>query len=207
MPSSRPIARAARSGFTLVEVLIGLFVGGVSLAMASQLLVGHINGVNLSVAASEAQRSFNRLNYLMSNELAEGCTMRLTTNPPTTAPCTPPTSACDDTTTASQLRVLVPVLNDAGQLDYDNIVRYYRSTFTNQLLRDGPRILRNGRLSPGAGNRQNAAVVIDGVTAFTARLSPDCRSATITLTLRPPNTTATFVRTFTLRNKVRESLS
>lgn len=124
--------------------------------MASQLLVGQIGGDDRSVAAAEAQRSFGRLSYLLSNELAEGCTMRLASDPPTTA---------------TVLHVLVPVLDDTGEPSYE-VLRYHHDAVAKLLLRDGPRILPSALLC-----------------------------------LHPANSNTSFQRTFTLANRVRESLS
>lgn len=199
MKPLRPAAIA--SGFTLTELLIGSVLAAGAVGLAATLIVGHIRSTDRMIWDSQTRRDIGRLSFLMATELGESCTLLRGAAPTNCVP--PSTSPCPGTSTAADLRALVPVQTSPTSAPVNEVVRYYLSG--TQLLRDGPRILSNGRLDTSAD--QTGALLLENVTAFTPVVSSDCRSVTVTLTLGVPNSGTSRTETLTLRTGAGEFLS
>ncbi|MCP9848798.1 hypothetical protein [Cyanobium sp. Morenito 9A2] len=167
------------AAFTLTELLIGVAIGAVAILGVARLMVSYTNASNNRIWASQADRSFSRLSFLLNTEIGEGCALQSGSNP---ASCNPPSTGTCPGTAGTDIRVRVPVLNAAGTFSYQTIRYYLTGT---QLLRDGPAILPSGRLD--TATNVTGAVLVDNVSAFTPTVSADCRSVALALTFTIPN--------------------
>ncbi|MCT0207752.1 prepilin-type N-terminal cleavage/methylation domain-containing protein [Synechococcus sp. CS-1332] len=200
-PSSRLSLATSRNlpsarGFTMVELLIGITLGGIAVAAAASVMVSHMNSTNATMWAVQLQRDLSKFNFLVNSEANEACRLQSGTPPANDTVCTPgtvavPVSCATVTGPATNFNLLVP-MDVANNDPEERVITYSFNAGTGQVLRSGPRILSNGRLDATVANNQTGSVVLDGVTAFTPTVSNDCRSATIVLTLSVPTTTATF---------------
>ncbi len=184
------------TGFTLVELLIGVVLGGISLAAVASVAVSHIRYTNRVTWSTQTQRDIAKINSFLAVEAREACSYTAgatapanwATSPmPTPSPCT---TACTSGA-GTQLRMLVPFSTNVTAQPVPRVIRYYTSvnatTGRTELLRDGPRILVSGQLDPITANDQTAAVLVDGVNTFTTNVSNDCRSVTIQLNFNVPS--------------------
>ncbi len=80
---------------------------------------------------------------------------------------------------------MVPVLTNGAITN--RWIRYFRNASTNQLLRDGPRILPSGALDIANADQTNT-LVMERVTALVVTPGDDCRSATVQVTAAAANT-------------------
>ena len=183
-------------GLTLVELLVGFLISGVLFAAATDLLINHIRTSESTVWGIQLERSLSKLTNLMAAEASEACAMGTTSNPST---CTP-AAACL-TTSSTEVRMMVPVLT-AGTMT-NEWIRYFRDSSTNQLLRDGPRILPSGALDIVNADQSNV-LVMERVTAFTVTPGDDCRSATLQVTVNSANTSYTRTQEIGLRAGVNQ---
>jgi Tfp pilus assembly protein PilW len=183
-------------GLTLVELLVGFLISGVLFAAATDLLINHIRTSESTVWGIQLERSLSKLTNLMAAEASEACAMGTTSNPST---CTP-AAACL-TTSSTEVRMMVPVLT-AGTIT-NEWIRYFRDSSTNQLLRDGPRILPSGALDIVNADQSNV-LVMERVTAFTVTPGDDCRSATLQVTVNSANTSYTRTQEIGLRAGVNQ---
>ncbi len=183
------------AGFTLVELLVGVVVGGIALAAIANVAVSHVRTTSRVTWNTQAQRDIAKINSFLAVESREACafsaaatapTNWATSPMPTPSPCTTPPCA---TTAGNELRLLVPFSTNVNAAPIPRVIRFY--TFDNpttgrrELRRDGPRILVNGQLDSTTAN--NNAVLIDGVNTFTVSVSADCRTANLQMSLDVPN--------------------
>jgi prepilin-type N-terminal cleavage/methylation domain-containing protein len=207
--STPPICRPnqpASPGFTLVELLLGVLLGGITLAAAAQIVVSHLNSTNTTIWSSQIQRDLSKFNFLLSSEAEEGCRLQSGAAPANGTACAPPPaiSPCNGVAAPlGNLNILVPMAV-ANNDPVGRVITY--KLVGNQVLRDGPRILTTGRLDSTVANNQNNAVVLDGVTAFTPTVATDCRTATLLVTLTVPTTANTVSQTITLATGVTDYL-
>lgn len=188
-------SHATSAGFTLVELLVGVVVGGIALAAIANVAVSHVRTTSRVTWNTQAQRDIAKINSFLAVESREACafsaaatapTNWATSPMPTPSPCTTPPCA---TTAGNELRLLVPFSTNVNAAPIPRVIRFY--TFDNpttgrrELRRDGPRILVNGQLDSTTAN--NNAVLIDGVNTFTVSVSADCRTANLQLSLDVPN--------------------
>ncbi len=191
-----PRQRATAAGFTLVELLVGVVVGGIALASIASVAVNHVRTTSRVTWNTQAQRDIAKINTFLAVETREACSFSTgtaappnwATSPmPTPSPCT---TACT-TGAGTELRMLVPFTDDVNEAPIPRVIRFY--TFLNattgrrELRRDGPRILVNGQLDPSPINDQSNAVLIDGVNTFTVNVSPGCRTVNLQMSLDVPN--------------------
>jgi prepilin-type N-terminal cleavage/methylation domain-containing protein len=121
---------ARRSGFTLVELLITLMIGGVILALAAQVIGSHIRTTSRQEALQRLRDHWGRVNHLITTEAMEGSVIRRDQAMP----------GCTGGGTA----ILTIQLPDAQQ----SAIHYYQHQGTTDLWRCGPEIQLNGRLDP-----------------------------------------------------------
>lgn len=182
-------------GFTLVELLVGVVLGGIALASIASVAVSHVRTTNRVTWNTQAQRDIAKINSFLAVESREACAFSAAaaapadwaTSPmPTPSPCTTPPCA---TAAGTELRLLVPFSTGVNAAPIPRVIRFYTAvnatTGRRELRRDGPRILINGRLDSTTAN--DNAVLIDGVNTFTTSVSADCRTANIQLSLDVPN--------------------
>ncbi|WP_159819924.1 prepilin-type N-terminal cleavage/methylation domain-containing protein [Cyanobium sp. Copco_Reservoir_LC18] len=187
--------RSTGTGFTLVELLVGVVVGGIALAAIASVAVSHIRTTNRVTWNNQTQRDIAKINSFLAVESREACAFSAAavaptnwaTDPmPTPSPCTTPPCA---TAAGTELRLLVPFSTSVNAAPIPRVIRFYTAlnatTGRTELRRDGPRILINGQLDSTTAN--NNAVLIDGVNTFTVSVSADCRTANLQLSLDVPN--------------------
>lgn len=193
---SRLIALRPEQGFTLVELLVGLLISGVVFVAATDLLLNHIRTSESTIWGINLERSLSKLTNLMAAEASEACALGTTANP---SICTP-AAACP-TTSSTEVRMMVPVLT-AGNIT-NEWIRYFRNASTNQLLRDGPRILPSGALDIVSADQVNV-LVMERVTDFAVTPGDDCRSATLQVTANSANANYTRTQVIGLRAGVNQ---
>jgi len=178
--SGRDSHRQMCSGFTLVELLIGVVLGAVVLAGAANTLVSHIRLSRSFYSAGQVQQDLIRLQRLLSAETAEACLFQVGTTDPASCRATCTTAG------SSQLRLYVPLSTspnaDPAALANRRIISYRLNG--DQLLRTGPRILGSGALDPST--TQTDALVLDGVQTFTPTVSADCTNVDLAIRLNVP---------------------
>ena len=206
---------ASAAGFTLVELLVGVVIGGIALAALASVAVGHIRVTGRVTWNTQVQRDIGKINSFMAVETREACAFTAdasapanwATSPmPTPSPCTTACSTTAGPTTGTQLRMLVPLNTGVNAAPIPRVIRYYTAlnatTGRTELRRDGPAILADGRLD--SSTNQTGAMLIDGVNTFTPTVSADCRTVNLQMSLDVPNGGGTTpVETITLTSGVR----
>jgi len=189
-------------GFTLVELLIGLVLGSITLGMAAFMIVSYIKSTDAAIWSGQMEQDYGRISRLMKTEINEACLVQVSASPSTTAtlpatPCTPASATPCTTTSGTTLYLLVPVNLANGTVTY-RVISYVRNN--DQLLRTGPPITATGALGTTA-DVSNVVLIdnLDNVAAgFAPTVSTDCTSATIAFRFLVPNQTTTFDRTLTV---------
>ncbi len=208
----RPHAAAA-AGFTLVELLVGVVLGGIALASIASVAVSHVRTTSRVTWNTQAQRDIAKINSFLAVESREACAFSAgaaapanwATSPmPTPSPCT---LACT-TGAATEVRLLVPFNTGVNAAPIPRVIRFYTAvnatTGLRELRRDGPAITTTGQLNSTLANNLTGSVLIDGVNTFTANVSPDCRTLTLQLNLDVPNNGGTTpLESITLTTGVR----
>jgi type II secretory pathway pseudopilin PulG len=190
------------NGFTLVELLIGLVVGTVSLGLAILVLINYIRTTDTAVWIGQAEQDFGAIKRFMKTEISEACLVQVSGSPSTTAtlpatPCTPASANPCTTTSGTTLYLLVPITNANGTVNY-RVISYSRSG--NQLLRTGPPITTAGSLGTGADVAN--VVLMDNLSnssaGFAPSVSPDCASATMNFSFAIPKSSNVLNRSLTV---------
>jgi|694.fasta_scaffold50390_5 prepilin-type N-terminal cleavage/methylation domain-containing protein len=192
-PSSRCRACYSSSkGFTLVELLVALVVGSISLGLAITVLTQYIRTTDRAIWIIQTELDFESVQRFIRKEINEACLVSATV--PTT--CTPPASATPCTTTSgTTLYLLIPPLNGVGA---PRQISYTRNG--TELRRTGPPITSTGALGTGADVAN--VVIMDNLSnsseGFAPTVSTDCTSATMSLRFSIPNSNDVLNRTFTV---------
>jgi len=175
-------------GFTMLELLAVVAVGGVALAATGSLVVSQIRVTRTLHSSGQAQQDLSRLHRFLLAETHEACSFQLGSTSPTNCGGTCVTSGFNE------LRLLVPITTsvNADPSNAANLRTIIYRLSNNQLLRTGPRILSNGLLDTTTTNDQTDALVIDNVNTFTPTLSADCNIATISVRLNVQGTSSTL---------------
>lgn len=180
-------------GFTLVELLIGLALGGITLSMTAFIVISYIRSTDKAIWSGQMEQDYGRISRLMKTEINEACLVQVSA--PST--CTPASANPCTTTSGTTLYLLVPVTLANGTVSY-RVISYARSN--DQLLRTGPPITATGGLGTTAD--VSNVVLIDNLTNATAGFEPtvstDCTSATINFQFSIPNQSTTFSRSLTV---------
>jgi hypothetical protein len=202
------------SGLTLLELLIGVVLGGVAVASAASVMVSHLNSTNATTWAVQLQRDFTRFNSLLTSEAREACLMeRGTPRVPSSSPICRRRTFAGSTSCAvfsgpsTTFSLITPVdyVQNLSWTDYlkldppvEVVTTYTYNSATRQVLRRGPDIYPDGRIAPIVYSYNEAETILDNVTAFTPIVTADCRSATITVTLAVPTYPITRTQTITV---------
>ena len=203
---------AANPGFTLVELLVGVVVGGIALASIASVAVSHIRTTSRVTWNTQVQRDIAKMNSFLAVESREACAFSAGAaaptywvngaTMPTPSPCTTPCT----TGAANEVRLLVPFNTDVNAAPISRVIRFYTAvngtTGLTELRRDGPAITATGQLNQTTN--LTGSVLVDGVNTFTANVSPDCRTVTLQLSLDVPNNGGTTpLESITLTTGVR----
>lgn len=234
-PVQRSTSQRHSAGISLVEVLIGVALTGMALAATAKLAVSHVGIARSALTASETQRGFNKVSYLLANEISESCVIRLLPTSTdlttfeaslnTSANYTYPATACRPATRNSSgtwvpvcqgdnsngvLSLVIPVLDPAGGNPVHRIIQYRLTPNTpadgfSSLTRIGPAVEASGRLSTTASN---TSIVSQRMLAFTPTLTVSSTAADScrSLTIAMQMNSASAPRSLRLRSRVAESL-
>lgn len=174
-------------GFTLLELLAVVGLGGVALAAVASLIVSQIRITRNLHSSGQVQQDLSRLHRFLVAETQEACSFQLGSTSQTSC------GAACVTSGFNELRLLVPITTSVNSdpTDAANLRTIIYRLNGTQLLRTGPRILSSGGLDTVTGNNQTDTLVIDNVNTFTPTLSNDCNIVTIALSLNVPGSSAT----------------
>lgn len=143
MPSARHHHHARTHGFTLLELLIVLMLGGLMMTAITTVITSELRLGRTLLLTQQRRSDWSRFTTFLANEVGEGRLVR--TNTPLATlildNCAPPTGY------ALLFSVSVEVARDNVTPVPRNVHYYTTGTGTNTVLfRCGPRILPNGRL-------------------------------------------------------------
>jgi len=189
-------SKVRNKAFTLIELLLGVVIGGVALAFAANVLVGQIRVTRNFYNSGQVQQDLARLHYFLLTETGEACAFQRGTN------TTSPMNSCGGTCVQSgnDLQLLIPITTSVNADPAANLRTIIYRLSGNQLLRTGPRILSSGALDTDRANDQTDTLVINNVNTFTPALSPDCSIVTLTVRLNVPGSSQTVEEEFSLRS-------
>ncbi len=192
-------------GFTLVELLIGLVLGGITLGMTAIVVVSYIRSTGRALWTGQMEQDYGRISRLMKTEISEACLVQVSGSPSTTAtlpatPCTPASATPCTTTTGTTLFLLVPVTGTNGTVTH-RVISYSRTN--DQLLRTGPPITATGALNTTVGVPDVPNVVLidtltNGAAGFAPTVTTNCLSATIDFQFTNAAQGITFNRNLTV---------
>ena len=189
-------SKVRNKAFTLIELLLGVVIGGVALAFAANVLVGQIRITRNFYNSGQVRQDLARLHYFLLAETGEACAFQLGSTSLT---------SCGGTCVKSgfnELRLLVPITTSVKDdpAEAANLRTIIYRLSGNQLLRTGPRILSSGALDTDRANDQTDTLVINNVNTFTPALSPDCSIVNLTVRLNVPGSSQTVEEKFSLRS-------
>jgi len=144
VPSARHHRHARTHGFTLLELLIVLTLGGLMMTAITTVITSELRLGRTQLLTQQRRSDWSRFTTFLANEVGEGRLVR--TNTPAAQliidNCSPPTGY------ALLFSVTVPIATDLGAPVPRNVHYYTTGTGTNTVLfRCGPAILANGRLN------------------------------------------------------------
>lgn len=135
---------ARRSGFTLVELLITVALGGMLLAMAIHVITTHIRITSRQEALQRLRDHWGLVSHLINTEALEGSTLQR--------------SQAMENCEGGGSSILTILLSNPDQTP----IHYYQLGNTHDLWRCGPEIQRSGHL--------NFANTVSGLVAPNATL-------------------------------------
>ena len=218
MPPTPHRLRARTTGYTMLELLIVVVVGGLVVTAISTVITSQVRLTRNQLLAQQRRTDWSRFTYFLANEVGEGCQVRTSTVTASASDdpnCPPPTAAslsgsgCAVPSGSSLLLIIVvPIVQAVTPITSlnpvpRNIVYYSTGTGTSTtVFRCGPPILAPTLTQPEIGGRLNAAV-----TTFTpARLlagipitaAVDANNVSVTLT---PSITGANIGPFSVRTR------
>lgn len=139
MPSARHHHHARTHGFTLLELLIVLILGGLMMTAITTVITSQLRLGRTQLLTQQRRNDWSRFTNFLANEVGEA---RLVTTTPTTTPgCSLPDGG------TLLFSVTVPIATDLGAPVERNVTYYTTGTGTNTVLfRCGPDIEADGRL-------------------------------------------------------------
>lgn len=136
---------ARRTGFTLVELLITVLIGGMLLAMAAQVITTHIRITSRQEALQRLRDHWGRVNHLINTEALEGSVIER--------------NQTMENCTGGGSSILTIRLSDPNQTP----IHYYQHASTDDLWRCGPEVQMSGHL--------NLSNTVSGLVAPNAALT------------------------------------
>lgn len=171
-PPPSKAALASASGYTLVELLVGLVWGGVILGvLGGSLLVAQLRVAATMQSSIETSDSVNRTIDLIRREVTYSGVLNTTFSAST---ATSPTTDCDDTLTSLSL-IRGPTTICYKSLPLSALPTVYQNTFQGPcvLVRVGPAFLANGDLP--VDGAVTSTVLMDGL--WRNDRPTDCKAA------------------------------
>jgi len=190
-------SRRPSDGFSLIELLVGLVMGGFLMAAAASTVVSQIRSGNRMEIAQSLRNDMGRLSSFLESEIGEGDWIFY--NEPITG-----ASACTGVSGNSLFALRVPNLGATGTNLAWTLIHYYQSGSgaTATLNRCGPPINANGSLN-FAGTR--IATPVSPNTTLTLANTTDTKAVNYSLTIRDANAANPMTRAG-LSTKTRVSL-
>jgi len=182
---SHPRQRAQRkSGFTLLEALLVLVIGGLVMAAAGSVISAVLRSQRAQLLVQQRRSDWSRFTTFLSHEVGEGSAVSVT--PPASNPCA---TSMD----SFLFSIAVPIATNTGA-PVDRQVHYYTTgTGTNTtVFRCGPGIETSGRLQ-SAGT--TTARLIAGIPLAAA---VDANNVIVTLT---PSISGANIGPFAVRTR------
>ena len=156
MPSARHHHHARTHGFTLLELLIVLTLGGLMMTAITTVITSELRLGRTQLLTQQRRSDWSRFTTFLANEVGEG--HLVTTSPTTTPPgCRVPRGGM------LLFSLTVAIADDIGDPVERDVHYYTTGTGTNTVLfRCGPPILDDGRLSD-ATRRFTPARLLSGI--------------------------------------------
>ncbi|MCS5700664.1 hypothetical protein NZK32_16605 [Cyanobium sp. FGCU-52] len=158
--ATRSESAKARSGFTLLELLVRVGLRTVIFAAAAALITSHIRSTTAAEIAQRVRDDANRLSYFIQTEANEAALVQTGQS----------LAACSGATGSSLFSLVIP-RPDGVAGDGANVVRSHYYLNGGNLWRCGPSINRNGSLNYDAiesgilnSNTTVALVACQGIT-------------------------------------------
>jgi prepilin-type N-terminal cleavage/methylation domain-containing protein len=194
VPSARHPQRAPSRGFTLLELLIVVVLGGLVLAAITTVITSQVRLSRTQLLAQQRRSDWSRFTYFLANEVGEGRLVRTDTPAATLTAdgCTLPSGG------ALLFSVSVPIATDTGNPVERNVHFYTTGTGTNTaIFRCGPPIQTSGRLN-SATTTFTPARLLAGIP-ITAAVDANNVSVTLTPSITGANIVPFAVRTRSVR--------
>lgn len=171
--TARPIeSLELRNGFTLVELLLAVAIGGFVMVGATQLIISQTKSSVNAELAQRVRNDANRINYLINTEASEAVTVGTTSIP---SQCAAPAGS----TARFNLNIPFPTgaATYVGTTSPTNFVSVYYYTTTSgsntDLRRCGPGIDANGKLILGTdAANTTASFLVDALINTNTGLTP-----------------------------------
>ncbi|MCT0230529.1 prepilin-type N-terminal cleavage/methylation domain-containing protein [Synechococcus sp. CS-1324] len=185
------------AGFSLIELLVGLVMGGFLMAAAASTVVSQIRSGNRMEVAQSLRNDMGRLSSFLEAEIGEGDTIRY-------GVAITGAGGCTGASGNSLFTIDVPNLGATGATLVTTPIHYYLtgSGNTAALNRCGPPINANGSLN-FAGTR--IATLVSPNTTLALNNAIDAKAVHYNLTIRDANATNPMTRT-TISTKTRVTL-
>jgi prepilin-type N-terminal cleavage/methylation domain-containing protein len=143
VPSARHHHHARTHGFTLLELLIVLTLGGLMMTAITTVITSELRLGRTLLLTQQRRSDWSRFTNFLANEVGEGRRVRTNTPPATLTAdgCSLPTGG------ALLFSVTIPIATNQGLPVERNVHYYTTGTGTNTVLfRCGPDIEQTGRL-------------------------------------------------------------
>ena len=141
MPSARHHHHARTHGFTLLELLIVLMLGGLMMTAITTVITSELRLGRTQLLAQQRRSDWNRFTTFLANEVGEGHLV-------TTTPANRPPGCRLRSGERLLFRLTVWIADDTGDPPEREVHYYTTGTGTNTVLfRCGPAILDDGRLN------------------------------------------------------------
>lgn len=144
MPPAPHRLRARTTGYTMLELLIVVVVGGLVVTAISTVITSQVRLTRNQLLAQQRRTDWSRFTYFLANEVGEGRLVRTNATAAELSAdgCTLPSGG------NALFTIRVPIATDAGAPVERNVHFYTTGTgTTTALFRCGPPILTTGRLN------------------------------------------------------------
>ncbi len=193
MPPAPHRLRARTTGYTMLELLIVVVVGGLVVTAISTVITSQVRLTRNQLLAQQRRTDWSRFTYFLANEVGEGREVSTST---TAAALTADGCPADG---ALLFSVRVPIATDAGAPEERNVHYYTTGTGTNTaLFRCGPPILDTGRLN-STTTTFTPARLLAGIPITAAVDATNPVSVTLTPSITGANISPFAVRTRSIR--------
>lgn len=118
----RPLCRPQNTGYSLIELLIAIIIGGLMITGAASMLIAHMQTSSRSEAINRLQDSWSRIQFLLDQEIQEAIGTARVNNCSSLTLAIPATSGGTDTISydlsGTDLKRTGPDINSDGTLNF-----------------------------------------------------------------------------------------